>query len=162
MMALSAQMEIPSSITNAEQDAQKAASQTQTGSQAINKIESTAKTGLGSLISQFSGQLSTGALTDAFAKGKAAFQSQASSANDVKSTSGLLAKLEGGLKSTAFTAGWAKIKDKWLTNVKTATTTKQVAGYLKTLTENVDPKFLGSNWEKIKPGFNAALAKIAQ
>ena len=165
VFALSAQMGMPTNVTNAEQNVQKTTTQTQTtATQTVNNAATTAKSGIGTLVSQFAGQVNPSALTDEFNKGKAAFQSSAksTSSTDVKANSSLLQKLEGGLKSSSFTAGWAKIKDKWLGNVKTAATTKQLAGYLKTLTENVDPKFLGANWEKIKPTFNAALDKIAQ
>ena len=163
MLALNAQMEMPSTLAGAEQNTQKAATPTPAiAAQTVTKAESNTKPSLGPLLSQFSGQISPGALTDEFSKEKSGFQSQASATTDVKGTSGLLQKLEGGLKSSAFSAGWAKIRDKWLGNVKTATTTKQLAGYLKTLSENVDPKFLGANWEKIKPTFTAALDKIAQ
>ena len=129
---------------------------------AVTKVESSAKDGIGSLISQFSGQLTPAALTDDFSKGKAAFQSQASSSNDVKSSSASLQKLTSGIKPSAFSAGWAKIKDKVSAELKSATTVKQLAGYLKTPSENVDPKFLGPTWEKIKPTFNSALGKLAQ
>ena len=164
-LALSAQLGMPTNVTNAEQNVQKTAVETKTTTtQTVNNASATAKTGLGTLVSQFAGQVSPSALTDEFNKAKTTFQSQAkaTAATDIKANSSLLQKLESGLKSTAFTSGWAKIKDKWLNNVKTAATTKQLAGYLKTLTENVDPKFLGANWEKFKPTFNMALDKIAQ
>ena len=164
-LALSAQLGMPTNVTNAEQNVQKTELQTQTTTtETINNASATAKTGLGTLISQFAGQVNSSALTDEFNKAKTTFQSQAKStaATDVKANSSLLQKLESGLKSTAFTEGWAKIKDKWLSNVKTAATTKQLAGYLKTLTQNVDPKFLGKNWETFKPTFNMALDKMAQ
>ncbi len=161
VLALNAQMEMPSAVTAAGQNAQKTATQTQTSAtQTVAKTETSAKGSVGSLISQFSGQLSSGALTDEFNKGKSAFQSQASSATDVKGTSGLLQKLEAGIKSPAFAAGWAKVKDKWLADTKSAKTEGQLATSLKTLVENIDPKSLSATWERVKPTFTAALAKI--
>ncbi len=164
VLALNAQMSMPST-TGIQQDAQKSAVQTKSNAtQTVAKAETTAKPALGSLISQFSGQISPTALTDDFNKNKSSFETQAKStpATDVKANAGLLQKLQGGLKSTAFTSGWAAIKDKWQAGVKGATSTKQLAGYAKTLTENVNPKFLGSNWEKIKPTLTSALDKAAQ
>ena len=164
ILALNAQMSMPST-TGIQQDAQKSATQTKTNvTQTANTTAATAKTNVGTLISQFAGQISPTALTDEFNKNKSSFQTQAkaTSATDVKASSGLLQKLEGGIKSSAFDAGWAKVKDKWLTSTKAATTTKQVAGALKTLSENVNPKFLGTGWDKVKPSFNAALDKVSQ
>jgi len=157
MFAAHAQMSMPGSVT----DAEKTATQSQTvGGSTITKVESEAKSSVGNLISQFSGQISSSSLTDEFNKGKSAFQKQAGSSDDAKANSGLLQKLQAGIKSTAFTAAWAKIKDKWATEVKGATTNKQLANSLKTLSENIDPKSMSATWEKVKPTFTAALAKI--
>ena len=148
-ISLNAQFGMPAAVAGAEKDAKTN----------VAKVESE---GIGSLISQFSGQLTPAALTDDFNKGKSAFESQTKSTNDVKSSSSSIQKLSSGIKPSAFSAGWAKIKDKWSAEIKSATTVKQLAGYLKTLSQNVDPKFLGPTWEKIKPTFNSALDKLAQ
>jgi hypothetical protein len=117
--------------------------------------------GIGSLIGQFTNNLSTGALTDEFAKNKGEFVKSANNTNSGSGVSNLLQKVEGGIKPTAFSSGWAAEKSNWLASAKKAVTVKEGAALLSKLEANINPKYFTGEWAKLRPMWQAGLKKLA-